>query len=208
MPPLALQNRGEEPVVVCLENQICLISACLGARRRAFDRAGFFDPATQRVKDGVGSTEDYDWELKVWNNGGQGVYVPDVICYCEVPTSRMKRAYHRRWHLGHGKFNALACRPEFERGRRAFGIPLFLYRQVMESLAAIPGYLLKGNDHKAFEREAHVCFCIGFIWQRWTGRRAGEKKPEVRYVSSASPLHPAMLTSDNQESRPSEPRAA
>lgn len=167
MPPLALQDRGDQPFPVSAENPVCLISACLGVRRRALERAGLFDPQTQRVKDGVGSTEDYDWELKIWRNGGHGMYVPDAICYCEVPQARMRKSYHRRWHLGHGKFNALARRREFDGPRRLLDVPLFLYRQIVEAAVTTPICILTGKHNEAFERESYMLFCLGFIGQRW-----------------------------------------
>ncbi len=173
MAPLALQDRGLEPFAVSFDNPVCLVSACLGVRRSAFERAGLFDPATQRVKDGVGSTEDYEWERKVWQAGGHGVYVPDVICYCEVPQQRMKKSYHRRWHLGHGRFNALARRREFESARRVLDVPLFLYRQALEALLYTPLCLLTGKNREAFERESYALFCLGFIGQRWKNQLFG-----------------------------------
>lgn len=167
MAPLALQDRGSEPMKVDEENPICLVSACLGVRRRGFERAGLFDPATQRVKDGIGSTEDREWESKVLEAGGHGMYVPDVMCYCEIPPQRMQKAYHRRWHLGHGKFNALARRREFEGARRLLDVPLFLYRQTIEAVLSTPMCLLSGKYREAFEREMNMLFCLGFIGQRW-----------------------------------------
>lgn len=165
--PLALQDRGDEPGQVSIENRICLVSASLGVRRSTFERAGLFDPATQRVKDGIGSTEDYDWEMKVWEAGLHGMYVPNVVCYCEVPAERMKKSYHRRWYLGFGKFNALARRKEFNSNRRLFDVPLFLYRQVLQGLVSVPLTLLAGNGKLAFEREGYLLFCLGFIGHRW-----------------------------------------
>jgi GT2 family glycosyltransferase len=154
MAPLALQDRGQEPVTISPRNPMCLISANLGVRRRAFDRVGLFDPATQRVKDGIGSTEDYDWELKIWRTGGHGVYVPDLVCHCDVPSARMKKAYHRRWHVGHGRFNALARRAEFEGGRQVLDVPLFVYRQLTENLANLPKQLLMGQAAEASSRRS------------------------------------------------------
>lgn len=133
--PLALQEYGREPDVVSLDNS-CLIGACLTMHRRAFERADYVDTATQRVDNSVGSTEDYEWEMKVWLNGGIGVYVPDVICYAEIPANRMVKPYHRRWHLGHDKFSAIAPRPDYERGAfRLLRVPAFLYRQLIEAAA-------------------------------------------------------------------------
>lgn len=190
MPPLALQDRGEKPVVVSLQNPICLISASLGVRRRVFDCVGLFGPATQRVKAGIGSTEDYDWELKVWRNGGHGVYTPEIVCYCEVPPGRMQKAYHRRWHLGHGRFNAMARRAEFEGGRQFCDVPFFLYRQLIQSAANMPKQLLAGAAAEAFEREAQVWFSLGFISHRWRNYFIPKRKKSPQSTRASIHLTP------------------
>lgn len=168
MGPLALQDYGEEPMRVSMDNARCLVSACLGVRRRALDKAGLFPLETQRVKDSVGSAEDYDWELQVWKYGGHGMYVPNIICYCEVPPSRLVKSYHRRWHLGHGKFNALSRRRDFEGGRwRFLDVPAFTYRQILTAAFATIAHLLRRDWAAAFEQENYVFFYFGFIRERW-----------------------------------------
>jgi glucosyl-dolichyl phosphate glucuronosyltransferase len=167
MSPLALQDMGTEPLKVTQENPRCLIGACLGIRQSAFDKAGLFDPTTQRVGDGVGSIEDSDWELKVWRQGGWGVYVPDIVCTTEVPAQRMAKSYHRKWHLGHGKFHALSRRPEFEgSGLRVADVPGFVYRQVFQSGYGYITCLLRGQAKEAFLHQTAVFFYVGFIRQR------------------------------------------
>lgn len=167
-PPLALQDMGNETVKVTLDHQRCLIGACLGIRRATFDKAGLFDPATQRVGDSIGSTEDYDWELNVWKTGGYGLYVPDIVCSAEISAKRMAKSYHRRWHLGHGKFNAISRRPEYEGGRfRLLDVPAFIYRQFVQSLLKNGACRLRGNSKDAFHHETFMLFYLGFIRQRW-----------------------------------------
>lgn len=168
-PPLALQDMGDKPVKVTLHHQRCLIGACLGIRRSTFDKAGLFDPATQRVGDTIGSTEDYDWELSVWKSGGYGLYVPDIVCSAEVSAKRMRKSYHRRWHLGHGKFNAISRRPEYEGGKfRILDVPAFIYRQFVESLVKSALLHIRGQKRDAFYHETFLFFYYGFIRQRWT----------------------------------------
>jgi glycosyltransferase involved in cell wall biosynthesis len=186
-PPLALQDYGEKPEVVSLDNQRCLIGACLAMRRRAFERAGYFDTATQRVGNSVGSTEDHEWEMKVWLNGGIGVYVPDVVCYAEIPADRMVKSYHRRWHLGHGKFSAIAPRPNYEGGAfQLLGVPAFVYRQLIEAAAR---YLLSfgsGRPAETFHRENQVFFFAGFILERWKRTLSGRRRAPA-FVSTSGP---------------------
>ncbi len=167
-PPLALQDMGEKPVKVTLEHQRCLISACLGVPCRTFDTAGLFDPATQRVGNSIGSMEDYDWELSVWKTGGFGMYVPDIVCHSEVPAARMLKSYHRRWHLGHGKFNAISNRPEYQPGHlQLLGVPAFAYRQLLESALKAVVYYLCRRPKQAFLHESSMLFYFGLIRQRW-----------------------------------------
>ena len=173
MAPFALSDLGDKPVLVSPDKPHCLIGASLAVRRRAFDKAGLFSIKTQRVKNTVGSTEDFDWQMKVWEYGGHGVYVPDIECATEVPLDRLSKAYHRRWHLGHGKFNALARRKEFEGARRLLDVPLFLYRQALEAILYMPLCLLAGKDREAFQRESYALFCLGFIGQRWKNQLFG-----------------------------------
>jgi glycosyltransferase involved in cell wall biosynthesis len=171
LPPLALQDLGDKPQIVSFQNPRCLISACLGVRRQAFERSGLFDTKTQRVKDRIGSTEDSDWELKIFQNGGHGVYVPDPVCYCEVDPKRMSKSYHRRWHLGHGAFHAKGRRPEYEGGSwRLLDVPSFTYRQAIEHATMLAASLVRQKWAQAFEHETILLFCLGFIRERWKSR--------------------------------------
>lgn len=166
MAPFALSDLGTAPMEVSPQNPHCLVGASLAVRRRALDRAGLFSIETQRVKNSIGSTEDFDWQMKVWAYGGHGVYVPDVVCKTEVPVERLSKAYHRRWHFGHGKFNARGRRPQFEGARRLLGVPLFMYRQMVEyGVRSALANLRRSPD--AFAYEAQFRFHAGFIAQRW-----------------------------------------
>ena len=180
MAPLALQDYGDQPMRVSMENALCLVSACLGVRRRALDRAGLFPLKTQRVKDSVGSSEDYEWELEVWKYGGYGMYVPGLVCYCEVPASRLVRSYHRRWHLGHGKFNALARRRDFEGGRwRLLDVPAFVYRQMIAAAIGTVAQTLRARPDAAFEQENFLLFYFGFIKERWKAQLRGGRNKKL-----------------------------
>jgi GT2 family glycosyltransferase len=101
--PLALQDYGSEPLISSRDRAICLVGANLAFRRRVFDRVGLFSPDLGRIRDGIGSTEDHDMQLRVWRAGMQGLYAPELVAHADVTPDRMLKSYHRRWHRGHGR---------------------------------------------------------------------------------------------------------
>jgi glycosyltransferase involved in cell wall biosynthesis len=167
MAPFALSDLGDDALIVSPAKPHCLVGASLAVRRRALTKAGLFSIETQRVKNEIGSTEDFDWQIKVWAYGGHGVYVPDIVCKTEVPRDRLSKSYHRRWHLGHGKFNAIARRPQWDGDRRLLGVPAFMYRQALEATFEFVKFLLRGKRAEAFESEMNFLFYVGFVRHRW-----------------------------------------
>ena len=136
--PLALQDYGDAPMWTGRERAVCLVGASLAFRRRVFETVGLFTPALGRIKDGIGSTEDHDMQLRVWRAGLRGQYTPAVVSIADVTPDRMLKSYHRRWHRGHGRYCALMRLREFvpeDQGPLAephdlitlFGSPAFVY---------------------------------------------------------------------------------
>jgi len=177
MSPFALLDLGDKPVRVCSRNRRCLIGACLAVRTRALAKAGLFSTETQRVQDGVGSTEDADWETQIWNYGGHGMYVPEIVVHSPLSKDRLRKAYHRRWHVGHGKFNARARRAELEGPRRWLDVPAFMYRQAVQSGLSCVLLSLKRRPLEAFECENALLFSLGFIAERWKAHLFASQGP-------------------------------
>lgn len=101
--PLALQDYGDQTMTVGRHYAICLVGANLSFRSHVFEDVGLFTPALGRIRDGIGSTEDHDMQLRVWRAGMCGLYAPGVVAIADVTPDRMVKAYHRRWHKGHGR---------------------------------------------------------------------------------------------------------
>jgi glycosyltransferase involved in cell wall biosynthesis len=104
--PLALQDYGSERFTTGRDRAVCLVGANLAFRRRVFDRVGDFAPELGRIKDGIGSTEDHDMQLRIWRAGMRGLYDPAITVLADVTPDRMVKSYHRRWHRGHGRYSA------------------------------------------------------------------------------------------------------
>jgi GT2 family glycosyltransferase len=142
--PLALQDYGDQPLVTGRERAVCLVGANLAFRSRVFERVGVFTPALGRIKDGVGSTEDHEMQLRIWQAGMRGLYAPRVVATADVTPDRLEKAYHRRWHRGHGEHCARMRLREFvpaDLGPLSapsdivtlFGAPAFVYSELIST---------------------------------------------------------------------------
>src|SRR5436190_10483211 len=130
--PLALQDYGDRPLLINLNNTLCLVSANLAFRREAFVDAGMFAPELQRIKDSIGSMEDAELLERYWRTGRTCLYVPALIVETHVTADRLTKAYHRRWHAGHGHFYAIKRSDEMERASsRLFDVPAHLYKRAV-----------------------------------------------------------------------------
>lgn len=166
--PLGLQDHGDEPRQFHAADPRCLIGANVAFRTSVFTRIGLFNADVQRVKDGIGSTEDHEFLRRLYGVGGRARYVPDLVVTADVPPERMTLAYHRRWHRGHGRFQALMRLPEIERSTRGrlLGVPAHLYRSAIGDLLSWVRLRLSGHASEAFAREARLWFFSGFVTER------------------------------------------
>jgi glycosyltransferase involved in cell wall biosynthesis len=184
--PLALQDYGCELFYINRDKSLCLVSANLAFRRSVFDRIGRFAPELQRVKDGIGSMEDLELLIRFWRAGGQSLYVPSLVVTTEVPQERVKKAYHRRWHKGHGHFYAMMRADEIEHSsrRRLFDVPAHLYRQfVMDALCWLK-HCVSGNQGRAFICESRLRFFAGFFLTRRQVYLKAGKHGNIREIAT------------------------
>ncbi len=164
--PLAIHERAK-PYYANAAYPVCLLGKSF--RREAFELVGNFKPELGRIKDHIGSLEDADLQMRLYRAGRQGMFVPSVVMHSEVAPERMTKAYHRRWHTGHGYHYALMRDPEIEfetSKRRLFDVPAFQYRQAGENLVKLIGNLLRGRSDEAFVYETKLRFFLGYFRTR------------------------------------------
>jgi glucosyl-dolichyl phosphate glucuronosyltransferase len=166
--PLALVDYGAEPFRIVPDAPRCLISANVAVRRRALERLEGFSPQLQRVRDGIGSTEDHDLQMRLLQSGGSALYDPRIVARTVVPRERLSKRYHRVWHRGHGRFYALMRDPLFERSRAGtiLGVPAHVYRSTIAEAAAWAASLARGRGSAAFAHELRLRFLTAFAVQR------------------------------------------
>lgn len=183
--PLALQDYGDAPIKIDAENALCLITANLALRRQVFEQIGLFSTTLQRVKSGIGSMEDHELHMRLWEANYQEMYMPDVVVYAVVQSERLTKEYHRKWHKGHGYFYALLRDQKFERSAiRLFDVPAHLYKQAFLDLLYWSKNRLTGNQEKAFLYETRLRFFAGFFHQRLKTFRRFENPSVVRELAA------------------------
>ena len=175
--PLALTDYGDQEVYVDRHNAICLIGANLSVRRSVFERVGLFASEFQRVKHSIGSIEDHEFQIRVWQAGLRGLYVPEVVVETEVQADRLTKAYHRRWHRGNGEYYAMMRLYEIEAadgqlvdGQREmvmlFGTPSFTYRELLVNSLNLLKATIKRDESSAFMYENYVREISSYIRKR------------------------------------------
>ena len=166
--PLALVDYGAEPFRITPARPVCLIGANIAVRRRAFNRAHGFSTHLQRVGDGIGSTEDHDFQTRLLESGASALYAPQISARAVVPRERLSKRYHRAWHEGHGRFYARMRDRSFERTRlgTVLGVPAHVYRSAIGETAAWAGSLALGRHSAAFAHELKLRFLTAFAVQR------------------------------------------
>ena len=175
--PLALQDHGSVAKEAGPSWPVCLVSANLACRREVFDTVGPFDPATQRVKNSIGSMEDHEWQMRVWSAGMKGMYVPEMIVDAPVSKERLTRRYHRRWHFGHGSFRSVLRDAASERSAwRWLDVPAHVYRSTGVHLLNTVKFWAQGDGYASFLEECYFLGGLGFIWNRWTHLRGAAAK--------------------------------
>ena len=165
--PLALLDYGNEPLSIAGESPRGLLTANIGIRREVFAEVGGFLTSLQRVKGGIGSMEDTEFLMRVCRSGKRGKYLPELITWAWVDPERMTKAYHRRWHTGHGHFYAVMNDPQWEQSSfRMLGVPGHLYRETVRNMFGWFGRVISGNRDAAFVNEARMRFFFGFVGER------------------------------------------
>jgi glycosyltransferase involved in cell wall biosynthesis len=164
---LGVQNHSQEPFRADEARPVCLIGANLVIRRRVLEEVGPFDPAVQRVGNGIGSTEDHEYHRRIWAAGHYGIYDPSLRVGAVVTGDRLVKRYHRKWHFGHGRHIARMRLPDMERSRvRLLGVPIHLLRQAAVDLQQGVAGLARRDEVCAFDRELRLWFAAGFIRER------------------------------------------
>jgi GT2 family glycosyltransferase len=162
-------------------------------RREAFDRAGLLDPQTGRKAGTLLGQEVREWCIRARAAGVRGFYVPAMVVRHIIPAARLNKRYFRRWFYWRGVSRAqLYARagldmesPEhttldFATVPHVFGVPRYLYRKALASVAGWLSAMLRRRPVTAFDHELWLCFFAGIVTQRWKDRHRPGGQPVWR----------------------------
>jgi len=176
---LALQDYGDTPRVIGLEQPLSLASANLAFRRTTLLALGGFRPDYLYA-------EDTELLLRLWRASHPCLYVPDLVVIAEVQPERMTKTYHRQWHRRNGEW---AARMELDEsfdgsGRlrdhpadapRLFGAQGFLYRRLMVTTLRYVAAAATLRRGRAFHHEKQLWQLASYIRTR-AARRTGAQR--------------------------------
>lgn len=171
--PFALGERGDEPIRVSAENAApCLVGANFAFRRTVFERVGLFDPAYPR-------SQDREIQLRLWRAGGVGLYLPTLTIAVEIPRERLTKRYFRYWYTTYGRYHSrMGLLDSIDRdgrlvspsGRRLFGTPAFIWRQLAATARHWAGATLRLDFTSAFYWENQ----FRYLWSYTRERRRNQ----------------------------------
>ena len=183
--PLALQDKGDAPVVVDAANAApCLIGASMAFRRNVFDRIGGFDVTFTR-------SQDREIQLRLWRGGGRGLYEPSIVAWVDVPPDRLTKQHFRMWYT---RFGGYASRmglldqidragrlvePSERSGYSLLGCPGYVYRGAVRHLGGWLSAQVRRDEAIAFFHENRVRYLLAYIRARAAQRRHPAEKAVV-----------------------------
>ena len=171
--PLALLDLGDDSIALDPQNGPGLVGANIAVRASVFEKVGLFAPQFQRVKDGIGSLEDHEFQLRLSSSQRSLMYLPEIVVYAHVLDERFSKSYHRRWHYGHGHFYAVLHDGRFESSKfKLFDVPAHVYRRMSSHAASWLRYALMKNTDLGFQHELELRFFWGFFRKRFAERRS------------------------------------
>jgi glucosyl-dolichyl phosphate glucuronosyltransferase len=188
--PLALQDYGDDPLLVDARKPICLAGANFAFRKQVFARIGMFSADFPR-------SEDTELLIRLWLAGGRALYVPDMIAHAAVQPERLTKTYHRHWHANIGHCNArmrfeelgdpvMGLRASVPALPRLFGAPAFAYRQLAREAWRWLTRTLARREDEAFFHELRGRALVGYIRESRSMARGGCPEVPVHRIDKRS----------------------
>jgi hypothetical protein len=152
----------------------------MAIRRQAFARTGPWDNRFDRQGNTLRGQGQREWCLRARSAGLRGFYAPRMVVRHVVPADRLTRRYFRRWFYWHGISRAILyqhhrldmeapddTRLDFTTVPHVAGVPRYMFRTALRSMAGVVRSGLRRDPVAAFEHELWLWFFAGVVSRRW-----------------------------------------
>jgi len=176
--PLAIADYGDRMILSAPNTPICWSTSNIAFRSRVFERIGGFSGEFRR-------SQDREFMCRFMDDDGRMIYAPDVVVTTEVPADRLTKVYHRAWHKTSGKYHALMrlyqrlqgdgrMVKEPPQGLRLFGVPGFLYRELLTDCSEWLRETVRRNESLSFKHENRVRYLLAYIAESYRSERRSQ----------------------------------
>jgi glycosyltransferase involved in cell wall biosynthesis len=195
--PLALVDYGDEPFdfTATALMQRRPVGANLAFRRDAIEAIGGWRTDLGKIDNTLISGEDHEIFFRLREAGQfRGRYDPLIRVVHDVPPSRLRRSYFRRWFFFSGLTRArmrddLYEWPDLAHARLIAGVPAFLYRQLIQECVEFVRVIPKGTLERLIQ-QLQILRLIGLMVGCRAERRTGGRSCAGSSVSD-SPIRDA-----------------
>lgn len=147
--------------------------ANMAMTRDAVSRVGVFDTELGRKGGVLAGGEEIDMLLRIAGDGGKIMYFPTVQVKHKVEAFRLRKSYFRKWRMQSSSNEAAKWPPVT--GRQFGGVPLYLIRQMLRSIASAFVMRILRPEDEAFRQEMVVWHFLGLI--HGLARRSRDRVP-------------------------------
>ncbi len=127
-------------------------------KRDVFESVGYFNPNFS------GRGEDADFCFRALRAGKKFLYSPDIVSYHNFEIERLNKKQFRDYFYGSGQAKIKRVSNDlFFRRRSLLGIPLWMYKQMFDSIIKIFFYICMNNKKEAFSYELDLFYLAGML---------------------------------------------
>jgi glycosyltransferase involved in cell wall biosynthesis len=175
---IAIQDHGARAFVYEDARKVPL-GANMAARRSMFASIGGFRADLGRSSGSVLMGQEVpELLIRVRAAGLRGLYLPAMRVHHHIPSTRLTRAYFRKWWFGKGVSRSALDRiqPVTEAGLdlretpHLARVPRYMYGSAARDVAGCMKNLLLGRPADAFRHEMMLMLFAGYFWARLTSR--------------------------------------
>lgn len=171
---LAIPDNGTArlPIAADGANRVMPIGANMAVRASVIARLGGLRTDLGKLEGSLRTGEDHEFFLRLLHAGCRGVYEPAALVRHRVPAARLSRPYFRRWLYQNGRDVSRLQRSYPAPVPSLFGVPRYLWRQMIADALATLKAAFAGNRARRFASATRVIWFAGYLRESWFGHTA------------------------------------